>query len=66
MATRRGVGALDVDRCVQQIAVGLHPRLAELTADIQRCLQDEIPELRQDALTMELLGASVGGNVDTL
>jgi len=27
---------------------------------------EEIPELNQDTMTMELLGASVGGNVDTL
>ena len=56
----------DVDRCVRQIAGGLHQRLGELTAAIQRLLQDEIPELALDAQSIELLGASVGGNVDTV
>jgi hypothetical protein len=56
----------DVDRCVRQIAAGLHQRLGELTAIIQRLLQDEIPELALDAQSIELLGASVGGNVDTV
>ena len=56
----------DVDRCVRQIAGGLHQRLGELTATIQRLLQDEIPELALDAQSIELLGASVGGNVDTV
>jgi GGDEF-like domain/PucR C-terminal helix-turn-helix domain len=60
------VGAVDVDGCVRQIAVELQARLAELTADVKRCLEEEIQELRQDPMTMELLGASVGGNVDTL
>jgi DNA-binding PucR family transcriptional regulator len=56
----------DIERCARQIAAGLHPRLAELTATIQRVLQDEVPELGQDAESIELLGASVGGNVDTV
>ena len=66
---RRGVTSgtdTDVDRCVRQIAGGLHQRLGELTAIIQRLLQDEIPELALDAQSIELLGASVGGNVDTV
>ena len=66
---RRGVTSgtdTDVDRCVRQIAAGLHQRLGELTAVIQRLLQDEIPELALDAQSIELLGASVGGNVDTV
>jgi hypothetical protein len=66
---RRGVTSgtdTDVDRCVRQIAAGLHQRLGELTAVIQRLLQEEIPELALDAQSIELLGASVGGNVDTV
>ena len=55
----------DVDRCVRQIAAGLHQRLSELTAIIQHLLLEEIPELAQDAQTIDLLGASVRGNVDT-
>jgi hypothetical protein len=57
---------IDVVRCVRQIAAGLQERLGELTAIIQRCLQEEIPALGQDAQSIELLGASVGGNVDTV
>jgi GGDEF-like domain/PucR C-terminal helix-turn-helix domain len=57
---------IDADRCARQIAAGLQERLGELTAIIQRCLQEEIPELGQDAESIELLGASVGGNVDTV
>ena len=56
----------DVDRCVRQIAAGLQQRLGELTAIIQHLLQEEIPELALDAQSIELLGASVGGNVDTV
>jgi hypothetical protein len=56
----------DVDRCVRQIAAGLHQRLSELTAVIQRLLREEIPELNQDPQSIELLGASVGGNIDTV
>ncbi len=56
----------DVDCCVRQIAGGLHQRLGELAAAIQRLLHDEIPELALDAQRIELLGASVGGNVDTV
>jgi GGDEF-like domain/PucR C-terminal helix-turn-helix domain len=66
---RRGVTSgtdTDVDRCVRQIAAGLHRRLDELTAVIQRLLQEEIPELALDAQSIELLGASVAGNVDTV
>ena len=57
---------VDVNRCVRQIAAGLHRRLAESTAIIRGLLQDEIPELATDAQSIELLGASVGGNVDTV
>ena len=66
VTTAHGGTAVDADGCVREIAVGLHGRIAELTADIQRCLEDEIPELGLDALTMELLGDSIGGNVDTM
>ncbi|HZA10559.1 MAG TPA: PucR family transcriptional regulator, partial [Mycobacterium sp.] len=55
-----------VVRCVRQIAAGLQQRLGELTAIIADLLQEEIPELARDAQTVELLGASVGGNIDTV
>ena len=57
---------MDVDRWVHQIAAALHPRLAELTAIIQRYLEDEIPELGRDGLSIGLLGPSISGNVDTM
>ena len=66
---RRGVTSgtdTDVDRCVRQIAAGLQERLAELTAIIQRFLREELPELGPDAQSVELLGAGVGGNIDTV
>jgi DNA-binding PucR family transcriptional regulator len=66
---RRGVTSgtdTDVDRCVRQIAAGLYQRLGEVTAIIHPLLQEEIPELALDAQSVELLGASVGGNVDTV
>jgi len=44
----------------------MHERLAEVSSFIRRSLEDEIPELRGDAGLMELHGASVEGNVDTL
>ena len=37
-----------------------------MTAIIADLLQEEIPELARDAQTVELLGASVGGNIDTV
>jgi hypothetical protein len=55
-----------IDRCVRQIAAGLQERLGELTAVIRRLLEDEIPELAQDQQSAELLGASIGGNVETV
>ncbi|OBG28565.1 CdaR family transcriptional regulator [Mycobacterium sp. 852002-51057_SCH5723018] len=61
-----GVTDTDVDRCVRQIAAGLQQRLGQVTATIQRHLEEEIPELREDTASIELLGASIGGNVDTV
>jgi hypothetical protein len=37
-----------------------------VASDIQHRLEEQIPEIRQDALTIELLGASVQSNVETL
>jgi DNA-binding PucR family transcriptional regulator len=51
---------------VAQVAARLHGRLPELTSEIHRALEGQIPDLRRDALIMELLGASVEGNVDTM
>ncbi|HUO40334.1 MAG TPA: helix-turn-helix domain-containing protein [Mycobacterium sp.] len=66
MTTTRSGSDVDVDRCVRQIAAGLHPRLDQLGANIQRYLEQEIPDLGGDALTTGLLGPSITGNVDTM
>lgn len=64
---RRGVASgEDVDRHVRQIAAGLQVRLDDVTAILHRVLQAEIPELGQDAQSIDLWGASVRGNVDTV
>jgi DNA-binding PucR family transcriptional regulator len=57
---------VDVDRFVAETAMQMNDRLVELSSFIRGALEDEIPELRGDARTIELLGASVEGNVDTL
>ena len=66
MTTRRLDGDVDLSRYVAETADRLHDRLAELSSGIQRLLEEQIPELRGDARIMELLGASVEGNVDTV
>ncbi len=66
MTTRRLDGDVDVSRHVAETADRLHDRLAELSSGIQSLLEEQIPELRGDARVMELLGASVEGNVDTI
>ena len=66
MTTRRRDDDADVDRHVAAIADRLHDRLAAVSAGIQGSLEDHIPELRGDARVMELLGASVEGNVELL
>src|ERR1700756_3224367 len=57
---------VDVGSFVSETAEQLHKRLAEVSAFIRGSLEDDIPELRGDARTIELFGASVEGNVDTL
>ena len=44
----------------------LSERLGEITRAIQQRLIADVPELRDDSALVELLGASVGGNVDTV
>jgi len=56
----------DVSGYVAQAAERMHERLAEVSSFIRRSLEEEIPELRGDARIIELHGASVEGNVDTL
>ena len=61
MTTPRRGSDVDVDLWVRQIAAGLHPRLAELTATIQRYLEEEIPALGRDGLSIGLLGPRISG-----
>src|ERR1700761_787772 len=57
---------VEVSRYVAETADRLLQRLAAVSSDVLRTLEDQIPELRGDAQLMELLGASVEGNVDTV
>jgi DNA-binding PucR family transcriptional regulator len=66
MPTLKSGSDVDVDRYVREIAGVLQPRLAELTANIQQYLEDEIAELGQDDLSIGLLTPSIAGNVDTM
>src|SRR5262245_2038271 len=63
---RRLDGDVDVSRYVAETADRLRDRLAEVSSGIQGSLEDHIPELRGDARVVELLGASVEGNVELL
>jgi DNA-binding PucR family transcriptional regulator len=65
--TNQGLAnAVDVDRVVAEIGSRLNDRLAAVSGFIRGSLEEEIPELRGDARIVELLGASVEGNVDTV
>ncbi len=55
-----------VSRYVAKVAARLHDRLAEVSSDVRRYLEEQILDLRRDARILELLGASVEGNVDTM
>jgi DNA-binding PucR family transcriptional regulator len=57
---------VEVSRYVAETADRLLQRLAAVSSDVLRTLEEQIPELRGDAQLMELLGASVDGNVDTV
>jgi len=59
-------GDVDVSRYVAQTASRLNERLADVSSDIRRALEEDIPELRGNAGVVELLGASVEGNVHTI
>jgi len=65
--TKQGLAnGVDVNRVVAEIGAQLNDRLAAVSGSIRGSLEEAIPELRGDARTIELLGASVEGNVDTL
>jgi DNA-binding PucR family transcriptional regulator len=57
---------VEVSRYVAKVAGRLHDRLAEVSTAILRSLEEQIPELRADTQIVDLLGTSVGANVDTM
>ena len=65
VSTRRRDDDVEVSSYVAETADRLHDRLAAVSSGIQGLLEDDIPELRGDARIVELLGASVEGNVET-
>ncbi|MEU7632191.1 helix-turn-helix domain-containing protein [Nocardia sp. NPDC049220] len=66
MTTFRRDGGVDVSGCVSKIAARMNERVTDISTCICRGLEEEIPELRADVHTIELLGASVKGNIDTM
>jgi DNA-binding PucR family transcriptional regulator len=57
---------VETDGYVAMIAARLKGRLSEVSTLVRADLEEQIVELRGDARTLELLGASVEGNVDTI
>lgn len=55
-----------VDQWAAVVAAELNSRLATETRVIKKVLESKIVELRGDARLLELLGASIEGNVDTI
>ncbi|MFD6156963.1 PucR family transcriptional regulator [Nocardia sp. NPDC060256] len=66
MTSIRRDADVDVRPYVAGIAARLNERVTQISASLRLGLEDDIPELRGDSRTVELLGASVEGNVDTL
>src|SRR5690349_14661228 len=66
MAKADIANGVDVGQYVAEIGTRLNDRLADVSGLIRAALEDEIAELRGDARLVELLGASVEGNVDTV
>jgi DNA-binding PucR family transcriptional regulator len=64
--TKDGPDGIDVGRFVAETAERMHKQLAEVSTFIRGSLEDDIPELRGDARTIELLDASVEGNIETI
>jgi hypothetical protein len=62
----RGDGALRRDRQVAEVAAGLATHRDEISAAIRDLLATRIDELRGDPGLIDLLGASVEGNVETI
>ncbi|MET8425261.1 helix-turn-helix domain-containing protein [Nocardia sp. NPDC004860] len=59
-------GDVAVGRYLEAIAARLNARVTQVSAAIRDALEDDIVVLRGDTRTVELLGASVEANVDTL
>jgi hypothetical protein len=57
---------IEVSSYVAEVASRLHGRVVALSSALRQALEDQIPELRGDAVLVELLGTSVEGNVDTV
>ncbi|MFQ6397992.1 PucR family transcriptional regulator [Nocardia sp. KC 131] len=57
---------VDVHPYVVEIATRMNERVTQISAILRHNLEDEIPELHGDPRTIDLLGASVEGNVDTV
>ncbi|WP_040716370.1 PucR family transcriptional regulator [Nocardia veterana] len=55
-----------VGEYVARIAARMNEQVTVVSSTIKDALEQLIPELRGDARTVELLGASVEGNVDTI
>ncbi|MBU3064935.1 helix-turn-helix domain-containing protein [Nocardia sp. NEAU-G5] len=66
MTVARRDGDVAVGRYIEAIAARMNARVTQVSAAIQAALEDDIIDLRGDARTAELLGASVEANVDTL
>lgn len=59
-------GLAQVGGCVRAIAVALGRRVVEIALDLRQLMATEIAELDGDPRIVELLGASVEGNVETI
>lgn len=58
--------AARVDQHVVAVAATLNAQLADITGSMRTLLADRIEELRGDQRIIELLGASIEGNIDTI
>ncbi len=66
MAKTRLANEADVSRVVALVATQMSDRLGAISDFIHQSLLDDIPELDVDPRIVELLNASVEGNVDTI
>ncbi|MCC3316056.1 PucR family transcriptional regulator [Nocardia africana] len=64
--TKAHDGEVGAGEYVARIAARLNEQVTGVSSLIKDALEERIPELRGDARTVELLGASVEGNVDTI